>query len=124
MIAANVSRDWLKKKKPSLFQTDEDEKKQLESVEEISENFLPQDYMDSEEKYQTIKKMVDDLPDKQRVAVIYYYYDELSVPSISQLMETTDGTTKSRLNYARKQIKSKVEAEEQRGNKLYAARPT
>lgn len=123
MIAVNVSKNSLKKHKPLLFQNDEQENAMLGSVEEIGEDFLPQEYVDQAEKREIIKNMVKDLPDTQRTAVMLYYFDELPLSEVAKVMETTDGTTKSRLNYARKQIRAGVEDQEKKGNKLYAGVP-
>lgn len=122
-IAVNISKNYLKKKKPMLFQDDEQEDAVIGNIEEIGEDFLPQEYVDHAEKREIIKKMVDDLPDAQRTAVILYYYNELPLSEVSKFMETADGTTKSRLNYARKQIRTKVFEEEEKGNRLYAGVP-
>lgn len=122
-IAVNISKNYLKKKKPMLFQDDEQEDAVIGNIEEIGEDFLPQEYVDHAEKREIIKKIVDDLPDAQRTAVILYYYNELPLSEVSKFMETADGTTKSRLNYARKQIRTKVFEEEEKGNRLYAGVP-
>lgn len=122
-IVINISKNHLKKKKPALFQDDKEEDTVIGSIEEVSENFLPQEYLEQEEKLKTIKNMVFDLPDTQRIAVTLYYYNELPLSEVSKIMETSDGTTKSRLNYARKQIKAKVDEQEKKGNKLYVGVP-
>ncbi len=49
-------------------------------------------------------KAVDSLPEKHRIAVILYYIHDLSVPEISQLLDTNPGTIHSRLHHARKQL--------------------
>ena len=50
-----------------------------------------------------------------------YYFDEMSVKQIAEIQGTTEGTVKSRLNYARKAIKASVEEyEKKNGIKLHA----
>lgn len=122
-IVVNVSKNNLKKRKPMLFQNDEEEDAVLGSIEEVGEDFLPQEYVDQAEKREIIKSMIENLPDAQRTAVMLYYFDELPLSEVSKVMETTEGTTKSRLNYARKQIRAKVDEQEKKGNKLYAGVP-
>ena len=68
--------------------------------------------------------MIEALPDVQRATVIMYYYDEMSVPAIAKAMDCSEGTVKSRLNYARKNLERAVLAEEKRGVKLYTVSPT
>ena len=122
-IVINVGKNSLKKRKPLLFQSNDQENDMLGSIEEIGEDFLPQEYVDQAEKRRMIQEMIGELPDVQRMAVTLYYFDELPLFEVAKAMETTEGTTKSRLNYARKQIKAKVEAQEKKGNKLYAGVP-
>ena len=57
------------------------------------------------------------------MSVLFYYYDEMSVKDIAAAMETSEGTVKSRLNYARRAIKNGVEDYERKGIKLYSASP-
>ena len=63
------------------------------------------------------------LPEEQRLCILMYYYEELSVGEIAEALECSTGTVKSRLNYARKFIKIKVEELEKQGTKLYGIAP-
>ena len=67
--------------------------------------------------------ILDQLPDEQRLCVLMYYYDELSVKEIAETLGCSTGTVKSRLNYARKYIKKEVEKQEKKGTKLYSIAP-
>lgn len=92
---------------------------------DIAENkteFIPDEALDKEEFRNTVMAIVDSLPDEQRAAVLMYYFDELSVKQIAAIQGVSEGTVKSRLNYARKYIKASVEDYENRhGIKLHAA---
>ena len=44
--------------------------------------------------------------------VVFYYYDELSVSEIADILEIPQGTVKSRLSRAREQIKEIIKKEE------------
>lgn len=118
-IVINLSKNALKKCKPTLFDTDEREELTLGSIPETSEEFLPAEYAVKKEKCRLIMNMVDKLPDAQRTAVLLYYFNELSLEEVARIMETKEGTIKSRLNYARKKIKEEVEEQERQGTKLY-----
>lgn len=83
-------------------------------------DYLPQEALDREATRAIILQMIDSLPEKQRVTVYLYYFDELRVEEIAQLLAVSPGTVKSRLNSARLKIREAVLAEEKRGNKLYA----
>jgi RNA polymerase sigma-70 factor (ECF subfamily) len=49
------------------------------------------------------------LPIAQRVVVILYYVNDLSVQSISEIVGVPPGTVKSRLHYGRRQLKAALE---------------
>lgn len=120
-IAVNVSRNHLAKKKPVLFATDEQEAEILSSIPETDESILPIDCADNKETCRLVMAMIDRLPEKQRIAVIMYYYEEKSIAEIAMLLNVNENTIKSRLNYARKYIKDEVLAlEKQDHTKLYS----
>ncbi len=118
-IAVNLSKDYMKKARPILFKTRDDEEGVLNGARETNEDFLPEEYADKREKSRLIMAIVDSLPETQRVSVILYYYNGLSIAEVSKIMETSEGTTKSRLSLARKYIKDRVEDLEKKGAKLY-----
>lgn len=95
----------------------------LDSMENMDETLVPEKALDNEETRRMILGLVDDLPPEQRMCVLFYYYDEMSVRDIAQAMDTSEGTVKSRLNYARKSIKAGVEDYERKGVKLYSVSP-
>lgn len=125
-IVANKCRDWIKKKKPDLFgdMKREDEQPDFEdTLENDRVEFIPEEQMDYNETKRLIKEILENLPEDQRLCVLMYYYDELSVNDIAATLQCSSGTVKSRLNYARKKIKEEVEALEKKGTKLYGIAP-
>ncbi|MBQ4557152.1 MAG: sigma-70 family RNA polymerase sigma factor [Clostridia bacterium] len=121
-IAVNVSRNYLAKRKPEIFGSDETDAL-IENMPEVEEGFLPEDYASRRETCRIIMRIIDSLPEKQRLAVIMYYYNEIPVADIAKIMGVSENTVKSRLNYARAQIKEQVEELEKKGTKLHAAVP-
>lgn len=128
-IVANRCRDWLKKKKKhntQLFVELENDEYD-EGVEDrfANENmqFSPDESVDYAETKRLMQKILDKLPEDQRLCVLMYYYEELSVGEIAQALDCSAGTVKSRLNYARKKIKDEVEELERKGTKLYGIAP-
>ena len=103
---------------------DEEGNSMLESVENLDETLVPEKVLDNEETRRMILGLVDALPPEQRMCVLFYYYDEMSVREIAQAMETSEGTVKSRLNYARKALEKLILQREQRdGVRLHALNP-
>ena len=123
MIVANKCRDYLKKKKPSLFSEYETEDGPAFDWEDDYPENLPEQHLDHQETIRLVSEMIDDLPEDQKLCIILYYRDELSVSAIAQSLQISEGTVKSRLNYARSKIKTKVEDLAKRGTKLYGLAP-
>lgn len=109
-IATNLSKNFKTKKKPVLFKTQDEERSFLNSLPDSSQDYLPEHRYDRKEKKRIIGELVSLLPAKQRVVVELYYFDDMSVSAISELLETNENTIKSRLKYARSQIKRDLEA--------------
>lgn len=64
---------------------------------------------ESNEAWQAVREAVAALPLAQRVVVILYYVNDLSVQSISEIVGVPAGTVKSRLHYGRRQLKAALE---------------
>ena len=87
------------------------------------DSVTPDKVMDKKGTEEILSGMIDQLSDAQKQTVLMYYYDELSVKEIAESLGVTENTVKSRLRYARANIKTAVEAEEKRGVKLYSVSP-
>lgn len=126
-IAANTVRDWLKKKKPTLFtemiQSDEQDTPIEEQFADERSTYIPEQVIDENETKRLIREIIDDLPEDQRAVIGMYYYEELSVREIAETLGATESAVKSRLMYGRKKIEKKVRELEKRGTKLYGLAP-
>lgn len=127
-IVANKCKDYLVKKKrnPQLFSEmsgEDDEREFEESIVDEDITFSPEESVDYSEMKRIMKGILANLPDEQRMCVLMYYYDELSVGEIAETLSCSTNTVKSRLNYARKKIKMDVEELERKGTKLYSIAP-
>lgn len=120
-IVINKCKDYLKKKKPLIFSQMLPDDSSGESVdwEDTKEQFSPEKEIDYQETKRLIQEMIDELPDQQRIAMILHYLEDMPVTEIARMMECSEGTIKSRLNYGRKAIKEKVLIMEKKGTKLY-----
>ena len=87
---------------------DEEGSALLESVEDLEETLAPDKGLDNEETRRMILGLVDALPPEQRMTVLFYYYDEMTVKQIAEAMDTSEGTVKSRLNDARRSIAESI----------------
>lgn len=102
------------------FAEDEDGHSVVDNLEEIDEHSIPDKALDNAETARMIDEIVSSLPEAQRMSTLLYYYNEMSVKEIAQIMNVPENTVKSRLNLARKAIKDKVQDYEKQGIKLYS----
>ena len=75
---------------------------------------MPELTADQKATAEIVKGIIEELPELQKAAVVAYYFDGLKVERIAELMECSVNTIKSRLNYARKYIKERVEEKEKK----------
>ena len=61
---------------------------------------------------ETILKSVLALPVKHREAIILYYYEDLQIKEIAEMLELNESTVKSRLQRGRAQMKDTLQATE------------
>lgn len=87
----------------------------FEEVESNDVSSMPELTADQKATAEIIKGIIEELPELQRTAVVAYYFDGLKVEQIAEMMECSVNTVKSRLNYARKYIKNRVEEKEKEG---------
>ena len=102
---------------------DEDGGSMLDDLEDLDQQAVPDAVLENKETQRLMMEIIDALPPVQRMSVLFYYYDEMSIKDIAQAMETSEGTVKSRLSYARRSIKEGVEKLEKQGTKLYGIAP-
>lgn len=121
MITYHQCTRYFRKKKEVLVDEDEDGNTIFDTLADESEGSIPSEVYEQEEFRNTIMGIVNELSEEQRSAVMMYYYDEMTVGQIAQVQGVSDGTVKSRLNYARKSLKKSVEEyEKKHGIKLHS----
>lgn len=112
---------YFKKKKDVLVDEDEDGNTVFDTLKEENAEFIPDEALDKADFKKTVMAILDELSEEQRSATMMYYFDEMSVRQIAEIQGVSEGTVKSRLNYARKAIKNSVEEYEKKHNiKLHA----
>ncbi len=84
----------------------------FEEIESNDVSSMPELTADQQATAEIIKGIIEELPELQRAAVVAYYFDGLKVEQIAEMMECSVNTVKSRLNYARKYMKNRVEEKE------------
>ncbi len=107
---------YFRKKKDVILDEDEEGASIFDNIKEESAEFIPDEALDRKDFQKTILAFIDTLSEEQRSAVMMFYFDELSVSQIAEIQGVSEGTVKSRLNYARKAIKAQVEEYEKKNN--------
>ena len=118
-IVANKSKDFLKKKKPVLF--DEEEKQVFELIPDEDREYSPQENFNDNETRQLVLDAVNELSDEKRICILLHYYNEMSVADIAKSVGANENTIKSRLFQARKDLSAKFKELERKG--LYGFSP-
>lgn len=123
-ITANRCRRLLSRR-PEEWQIPEDDEgnSMLDGVETLDDQTVPDKALDNDETRRMMMELIEALPPEQKLCVLFFYYDEMSVKEIAQATGAAEGTVKSRLNYARKAIKDGVERYAAKGAKLYSFAP-
>ena len=126
-IGANTARDYLKKKKMTLFTDLSAGEEPDEAVEERFEDRdignLPAEVLDQAETARLIREIIDELNEDQRAVIGMYYYQEMPVKEIAAALGISESAVKSRLLYGRRKIEAQVRKLEKKGTKLYGLAP-
>ena len=120
-IVSNKCKDYLKKNKPVLFSSHDNEENDepIEwSIEDDSKEYDPEAVLISADTRQQIMDLLDSLPDDQRICLIYHVVQEMKISEIAELLEVSESTVKSRINYAKSKMKVKINELEKKGVKL------
>ncbi len=123
-IATNLTLRHIQKYRKEVLVTEDEEGGTdfvFDTAAADNECFIPENILMDQEKQRLIGEILDNLSVDQKLSVQYFYYEEMSVRDIAQAMECSEGTVKSRLNYARKAIKDAVlSLEVKQGTRLYS----
>ena len=126
-IVANTAKNALKKRKMLLFTDMEKENDEGNIVELLLEDTdterQPEDAYTEKETQEMVHAMIDSLPAEQRMCILMFHLQEMSIREIAEIMECSENTVKSRLNYGRREIKKQAEQLQKKGYKLYNMAP-
>ncbi len=102
-MTANLSYTWVKRNHRWLHP--------LEGLLEWlsgSNKDNPNDLVEQRDDWDYIQKAVSALPLSQRVVVVLYYLNDLSLQEIAEILDVPVGTVKSRLHYGRQALKKSL----------------
>ena len=114
---ANRCKNYLRKKKPLYLSdmTEDGEEFELEDI----DGEIPDELLENKDVIECVRRVVESLPEEQRMCVILRYYDEMSLQEIADTLEVSLGTVKSRLSRASKKMRDEIERLEKEENKKF-----
>lgn len=113
----NRCKNYLSKKKP-LYLSDMTEDGEDFELEDI-DGEIPDELLENKDVIECVPRVVESLPEEQRMCVILRYYDEMSLQEIADTLEVSLGTVKSRLSRASKKMRDEIERLEKEENKKF-----
>lgn len=113
----NRCKNYLKKKKPLYLSDMTEDGTELEL--EDTDGVIPGELVGNEDVIECVRRVVESLPEEQRMCVILRYYDEMSLQEIADTLEISLGTVKSRLSRANKKMRDEIERLEKEENKKF-----
>ena len=102
-MTTNLAYDWVKHRR-GLVSSLEDLADWLIS----SGKNTPYEVVEQQDEWAQVQMAVSSLPLNQRVVVVLYYLNDLSIQDVSEILEVPVGTVKSRLHYGRLALKRKL----------------
>jgi RNA polymerase sigma-70 factor (ECF subfamily) len=99
-MTANLAYTWLKR-----------HNRWMRSLEDLAEKLtgsrrqLPGTVVELDDSWQQVRQAILSLPFQQRVVVVLYYLNDLSLHEIAEILAIPEGTVKSRLHYGRQGLR-------------------
>lgn len=90
---------WRNKKATIVYYQEENLEQLADNKETAEEQFIKKD------EAETVRKLVDGLPDKMRMVILMYYMQDMSVEEIARALKIPAGTVKSRMHQAKARLK-------------------
>jgi RNA polymerase sigma-70 factor (ECF subfamily) len=102
-MTVNLAYTWIKRNRRWL--------RPLEDLAEwlTGNRQSPHEYAEMQDDWDRVQHAVSDLPFPQRVVVVLYYLNDLSLQDISEILDVPVGTVKSRLHYGRQALRKSLE---------------
>ena len=83
-----------------------------------SNAFQPEENVDYNETGRLVAEMLNNLPDDQKMVLLMYYVQDMSVKDIAEALEVSENTVKSRMRYGKMKMRAQAEELERKGTKL------
>lgn len=122
VIASNKAKDYLKKKRPNLFADMTIDDVEFEP-EDTRISVRPDQEYHANDLKEIVRKIMEELPEDQRLVIMMFYFQELSIKEIAATTQLNENTVKSKLNYAKAKIKSAFDKDSYRDYRALSLSP-
>jgi len=102
-MTTNLAYTYVKRRRRWLGPVEE----LVEWIAEAGKN-SPSEEIEHNEEWQPVQRAISRLPLPQRIVIVLYYLNDLSLQEIAQITEIPVGTVKSRLHYGRQSLKKSL----------------
>lgn len=124
VIIANTCKNHFSRGNKDIILDGEEYDETIFNEPEQDISLIPHEALDNKATEEIMMSIFSGLPESQRLCIIMYYYDEMSIKEIASALDVSENTVKSRLSYAKKSIGAEVEKQEnENGLKLYGIAP-
>ena len=80
---------------------------------------IPYELIEKREVYNTVREIVDKLPNEKRACIVLYYFEQNTLSEISEILGIPEGTVKSRLHKGRKLLEKEFNKLKKNNETLY-----
>ena len=122
-IAVREAIKELNKDQPLCFTDLANAEEEEPQFEETRDGYQPELQIDKQEAARLVREILDQMPQKQKLIVGMYYYEQYSIKEIAETLNITQGTVKTQLHLGRKRVEAEVRRLEKQGVKLYGLSP-
>lgn len=119
-IVENTAKKMLQKKNPMVFSemaSDEKDRRFLYEIEDDNIENQPELSYTRRETQELVHEMINELSEEQRRCILMYEIEGVPIKEIAKILNCSENTVKSRLSYARKNLKIKAEEKQRRRKK-------
>ena len=95
-IAHNCYLDRQRRSRHETISTDSVQALSIPSTEQADDQF----------RYQQLYKALEQLPEKEKAAIVLHYFEDLSIKEIASILQSPPGTIKYHLSLGRNHLKS------------------
>ena len=113
VIAANLSRDYLRRKRLPMESLDADNTNEVDKV-SYSQYVADTQKTDADEtRREIVKELLKKLPESERTVMTLHYLGEMTIQAISEFLGVSPNTVKSRLSRARNRLRKEEDVIQQ-----------